>query len=300
MTTPQMTGRAWAELLLLALFWGGSFFSIAIALREMGPVTAVLHRVGWAAIVLWLIVWARGIPVPRSAALWGAFLMMGILNNVLPFTLMSWGQTRIESGLVSIFNAMTAPLGVLVAAMLLRDEPLSINRLAGVAIAFVGAAVVIGIDRLGSLDPRAIGQWAVLAGCLSYAFAGVWGKLHLRSVHPMVAAAGMLTGSSVVMIPTTLVMEGVPTLSLSGEVWAAIAYYALFATACAYLLYYRVLAMAGAGNLLLCTLVIPPIAVFLGWAFLAESLPATAFWGFGLIAVGLAVIDGRVLRQVRI
>ena len=294
---PDMSARAWAELGLLSLLWGGSFFSIAIALRELGPFTAVLHRVGWAALLLWLVVFARRLPVPGGWQIWTAFLVMGCLNNVIPFSLMTWGQTRIESGLVSIFNAMTAPLGVLVAALLLRDEPLSARRLAGVALAFLGACVVIGIDRLGSLDPRALGQWAVLGGTLSYAFAGVWGKLHLRGVAPEVAAAGMLTGSTLVMTPLVLWAEGVPSLSLSVEVWAAIGYYAVFATAGAYLLYYRVLGMAGAGNLLLCTLMIPPIAIFLGWAFLSERLSAEAFAGFALIALGLAVIDGRLIRR---
>ena len=295
--TPDMSGRAWVELSLLSLLWGGTFFSIAIALREMGPFTAVLHRVGWAALLLWLVVLARRLPIPFGWKIWAAFLVMGCLNNVIPFSLMTWGQTRIESGLVSIFNAMTAPLGVLVAAMILRDEPLSARRLAGVSLAFLGACVVIGIDGLGSLDPRALGQWAVLGGTLSYAFAGVWAKLHLRGVAPEVAAAGMLTGSTLTMIPLVLWIEGLPSLALSAEAWGAVAYYAIFATAGAYLLYYRVLAMAGASNLLLCTLLIPPVAIFLGWAFLDERLPPEAFAGFALIALGLVVIDGRLLRR---
>lgn len=296
----DMSGRAWVELGLLSTLWGGSFFSIAIALTEIGPFTAVLHRVGWAAVLLWAVVLVRGETLPRGWAIWGAFLGMGLLNNVIPFSLMTWGQTRIEIGLVSIFNTMTAPLGVLVAAMLLRDEPLTARRVSGVALAFLGACVVIGIDRLGALDPRALGQWAVLGGTLSYAFAGVWAKTFLRGVSPMVAAAGMLTGSTLVMAPTVWAVEGTPSLALSAGVWGAIAYYAIFATACAYLLYYRVLGMAGAGNLLLCTLLIPPIAIFLGWAFLDERLGAEAFAGFALIALGLLVIDGRILRAAGI
>lgn len=295
--TTDMSGRAWTELGLLSLLWGGSFFSIAIALREIGPFTVVLHRVGWAALLLWLIVLARGLPLPRAPMTWFAFLVMGCLNNVIPFSLMTWGQTQVESGLVSIFNAMTAPLGVLVAALLLHDEPLSRRRLAGVLIAFSGVCVIIGLEGLTTLDPRILGQWAVLGGALSYAFASSWAKVFLRGVNPLVAAAGMLTASTLVMTPTVLATEGVPTLVLSAEVWAAIGYYAIFATACAYLLYYRVLAMAGAGNLMLCTLLIPPIAILLGWAFLGERLTADAFAGFALIALGLMVIDGRLVRR---
>lgn len=294
---PTMSGRAWIELSLLSLLWGGSFFSIAIALREIGPFTVVLHRVGWAALLLWLIIAVRSYAVPRDWRIWGAFLVMGCLNNVIPFSLMTWGQLHVESGLVSIFNAMTAPLGVLVAAVLLSDERLNTNRLAGVLLAFLGACVVIGIDNLGTLDLRALGQWAVICGALSYAFAAVWAKTTLSGVEPLVAAAGMLTGSTLVMLPTASILEGVPMLALTGTTWAAIAYYAIFATAAAYLLYYRVLGMAGSGNLMLCTLLIPPVAIFLGWAFLKERLAPEAFIGFGLIAAGLIVIDGRILRR---
>ena len=192
-TAPAMSGRAWIELILLATLWGGSFFSIAIALREVGPMTAVLHRVGWAALLLWVIVRMRGLAVPGGWRIWGAFLVMGALNNVVPFGLMSWGQTHIESGLVSIFNAMTAPLGVLVASILFRDEPLTANRLIGVALGFLGVVVVIGFDKLAALDWRTLAQWAVLAGTLSYAFASSWAKAYLRGIDPMIAAAGMLT-----------------------------------------------------------------------------------------------------------
>ena len=297
MTGQTMSARAWAELLLLACIWGASFFSIAIALREIGPVTAVLHRVAWAAVLLWLVVLAMRLPVPRGWRLWGTFLVMGCLNNVVPFTFMSWGQTQIESGLVSIFNAMTAPLGVLVAALLLADERLTWPRLAGVLTAFAGAVVIIGPERIGAADPRALGQWAVLGGALSYALASSWAKLHLRGVPPIVAAAGMLTGSTAVMVPLVLLTEGVPSLELAAPTWAAIGYYAVLATAGAYLLYYRVLGMAGAGNLMLVTLLIPPVAVFLGWAYLGERLAPQAFAGFALIAVGLAILDGRLLRR---
>ena len=293
----QMSTRAWVELILLSTLWGASFFSIAIALREIGPVTAVLHRVGWAALLLWLVVLVRGYAIPRDPRMWGAFLVMGLLNNVIPFTLMSWGQTQIETGLVSIFNAMTAIFGVVVAALLLRDEPLGSRRLLGVVLAFAGVVVIKGVENLASLDLRTLGQYAVLAGALSYAFASVWAKVTLKGNPPEVSAAGMLTGSTLVMLPFSVWAEGVPSLALSIETWAAIGYYAIFATAVAYLLYYRVLAMAGAGNLMLCTLLIPPIAILLGWAYLGERLEPSVYAGFAMIAAGLVVIDGRLLQR---
>jgi drug/metabolite transporter (DMT)-like permease len=290
-TGTDLSTRAWVELLLLSAIWGGIFFSVAIAQREIGPITVVLHRVGWAAVLLWLVVAARG--------LWGAFLVMGCLNNVIPFTLMSWGQIHIGTGLTSIFNAMTAVFAGLVAALFLRDEPLSIRRFSGILLGFLGVVVIKGVDQLGDMDPQALGSYAVLTGALSYAFAGVWARRTMRGQPPEVAAAGMLTGSTVVMVPLVLATEGVPSLALSAPTWGAIGYYSVVATAGAYLLYYRVLAMAGAGSLLLCTLIIPPVAILLAVVFLGETLEPQALVGFALIAAGLAVIDGRLLRRWR-
>jgi drug/metabolite transporter (DMT)-like permease len=296
-TRTDLSTRAWVELFFLSLIWGGIFFSVAIALREIGPLTSVLHRVGWAALLLWLVVAARRLAVPRTARLWGAFLVMGCLNNVIPFTLMSWGQIQIGTGLTSIFNAMTAVFAVLVAALFLRDEPLSARRVGGIILGFLGVVVIKGVDKLGALDPQSLGAYAVLAGTLSYAFAGVWARRTMRGQPPEVAAAGMLTGSTVVMVPLVLMTEGVPSLDLSASTWGAIGYYSVIATAGAYLLYYRVLAMAGAGNLLLCTLIIPPVAILLAVVVLGETLQPQALAGFALIAVALAVIDGRLLRR---
>ena len=299
MTTQQksVSSRAWAELALLALIWGGSFLSIRIALDEIGPLTAVLHRTGWAMILLWGVVLLRRLPLPRRAGTWGAFLVMGCLNNVIPFGLMAWGQLHIATGLTSIFNAATAIFGVLVAAIFLADERLSPRKLTGVVLGFAGVVTAIGPENLTRLDLRSVAQLAVLGGTLSYALAGVWARKHLAGLHPVMAAAGMLTGSTLVMIPLVLGFEGVPSLALELRTWAAIGYYAVIATALAYLLYYRVLAMAGSGNLMLVTLMIPPVAITLGTLLRDESLAPQAYAGFGLLALGLVVLDGRLLPR---
>lgn len=298
-TGNKMSRRAWIELTMLALLWGGSFFSIAIALRELGPFWVVFHRVFWAALLLWSIALWRGCRPPRQIGIWGAFVVMGCLNNVIPFTLMSWGQTHIESGLVSVFNATTAIFGVVVAAIVFRDEPLSLRRLFGVCLGVSGVAIISGIDGLISLDPRSLGQIAVLCGALSYALASVWAKFSLGKLPPLIAAAGMLTGSSIVILPIAWFVEGAPRVNLNGDTWLAIGYFSIFATSIAYLLYYRILAMAGAGNLMLCTLMIPPVAILLGWMFLGERLTPQVYYGFGAIALGLLVIDGRLITWTR-
>lgn len=292
----SMSGRAWGELSLLALLWGGSFLSIRVALDEIGYVTSVAHRTFWAALLLWAVVLLARIKVPRSPRIWGAFLVMGLLNNVIPFSLMAWGQLHIESGLTSILNAATAVFGVIVAALVFQDERLGLRRLLGVALGVLGVATAIGLSNLARFDLRSLAQLAVLTGTVSYALAGAWARGTLGGLPPQLAAAGMLTGSSLVMVPAAIWLEGPPSFALRPETWAAIGYYALLATAVAYLLYYRVLAMAGSGNLLLCTLMIPPVAIVLGAVVRGEALLPQAFLGFAVLALGLLLLDGRVLR----
>lgn len=297
MTHDQKTvsNRAWSELTLLALLWGGSFLSVRIALDEIGPLTSVLHRCFWAMLVLWGVVALRRLPLPRNPRIWGAFLVMGALNNVIPFGLMAWGQLHIESGLTSIFNAATAIWGALIAALIFADERLTRRKLLGVALGFAGVALAIGPQNLTRIDLRSLAQLAVIAGTLSYALASCWARVSLSGLPPQVAAAGMLSGSTVIMIPLTLMTEGMPSLALQPATIAAIAYYALAATALAYLLYYRVLAMVGSGNLMLVTLLIPPVAITLGAWARDETLSPDALLGFGLLALGMVVLDGRML-----
>ncbi|RVT84214.1 DMT family transporter [Rhodobacteraceae bacterium CCMM004] len=289
----RLSPRAWTELCLLSLIWGASFLSIRIALDEIGVLTSVAHRVSWAAAILWVVIALRRLPIPRDLRIWGALAVMGLLNNVVPFTLMAWGQLHIETGLTSIFNAATAIFGVLVAAAVFPDERLTWRRAIGVGLGFAGVAVAIGLEALARFDIRSLAQLAVLAGTVSYALASAWARIRLGGLSPTVAAAGMLTASSLVMLPAAWVVEGPIRLDLETDTLLAIGYYAGVATALAYLLYYRVLAAAGAGNLMLTTLLIPPVAIVLGAWVRDESLAPTAYLGFVLLGAGLAVLSRR-------
>ncbi len=294
MTDQTLPLKTWGAIALLALIWGGSFLSIRVALDEVPVFTAMAHRVFWAAVALWGVAWARGVASPRRLRIWGAFLVMGLLNNVIPFTLMAWGQLHIESGLTAILNAATAIWGVLVAALVFSDERLTPQRLIGVCLGFLGVATAIGLNALAHFDARSMAQLAVIAGTISYALAGSWARATLKDQPPVMAAAGMLTGSALVLVPLAYIFDGPATFALAPVTWAAIAYYALAATALAYLLYYRILAAAGAGNLLLVTLLIPPVAIALGAAIRHEALAPQAFAGFALLALGLLILDGRL------
>ena len=255
MTTTQKTisSRAWLELFGLSLIWGASFLSIRIALDELGPLPAVAHRTGWAMLILWTYVIIRRFSIPNDPKVWGAFLVMGLLNNVIPFSLMAWGQLHIEPGLTSILNAATAVFGVLIAAIFFADERLTPQKSIGVTLGFFGGATAIGLSAFRDFDVRSLGQLAVIGGTISYAVAGVWARKKLGHLKPQVAAAGMLAGASIITIPAAWLIEGPIRLDLAPQTWAAIGYYAVIATAVAYLMYYRVLAMAGRGNLMLST-----------------------------------------------
>ncbi|WP_373636648.1 DMT family transporter [Yoonia sp. BS5-3] len=291
--------RAWAELIILSLIWGASFLSIRIALNEVGPLTAVAHRTVWAMLILWAYVFIVRLPLPTSPRIWGAFLIMGLLNNVIPFSLMAWGQLHIETGLTSILNAATAIFGVIAAALFFADERLTARKAIGVTLGFFGVATAIGLSALTQFDIRSLGQLAVIGGTISYALAGVWARKMLGGLTPQVAAAGMLTGASLITLPAAWIIEGPISMDLAPQTWVAIAYYAIIATAVAYLLYYRVLAMAGSGNLMLCTLLVAPVAIILGALVLGEALPLRAYTGFGLLALGLIILDGRLLKPIQ-
>lgn len=299
MTDNTIPFRAWIDLFFLAVLWGGSFLAIATALDEIGFLSSVAHRVLWAALILWVVVLWKRLPLPTDPRLWGAFLVMGCLNNVIPFSLMAWGQLSIESGLTAILNAATAIWAVIVAALVFADERLTLRRSFGVLLGFLGVAIAIGLQNLAAFDVRSLAQIAVIAGTLSYAFAGSWARLKLSGHPPLVAAAGMLTGSTLVMLPLAWIVEGPLPMNLAPATWTAIAYYAVASTALAYILYYRILAAAGAGNLLLVTLMIPPIAIVLGAWVRGETLSPNAYLGLALLAAGLLILDGRLGHALR-
>lgn len=294
----QMGAAEWALLAALALLWGGSFFFAKIALAELPPITLVLARVGLAAAALLAVIGAWRIPVPWSWHLARQFLVMGALNNVVPFALIFWGQRTIDTGLAAILNATTPIFTVLLAHVLTRDERLTRNRAAGVLFGLLGVAVLIGPHALAGFDLAAVSQLAIIAAAVSYGFAGIYGR-RFRGMPPIVPAAGMLTASTVMILPAALLLDRPWTLHVGHETWAAVAGLVLLSTALGYVIYFRILAAAGATNLLLVTLLIPVSALALGAMALGERLEWNAFAGMALIFLGLCAIDGRALRILR-
>ena len=219
---------------------------------------------------------------------------MGALNNAIPFSLIIWGQTQIESGLASILNGTTAMFGAVVAGLLLRDEPLTAKKIGGASLRIAGVAVIMGPSAFMDFNPSNLAQLAILGASLSYAFAGVWEKTTLAGQHLLMNAFGMLIGSALLMIPIVFTLDGPPNLELSVRVWSSLIGLAVLSTALAYVLYFAILVRAGSANLLLVTLLIPPFAIGLGVLFLGERIGSEACIGFAIIVLGFVVTDGRL------
>ncbi len=292
----------WGLLLTLSVLWGGSFFFVDVIVQSLPPLTIVLLRVGLAAIALNVVVIGAGQRMPRDGRLWRQFAAMGCLNNLVPFCLIVWGQIHIAGGLASILNATTPIFTVLAAHWLTADERLTAGRILGVVLGLAGVAVLTGVDRLIGVQTHSLAQAAVLGGAISYAVAGLYGRRfrHL-GVTPMQTATGQLTVSAALLLPVVLLVDRPWTLDapdIAGI--GAIAGLALLSTAMAYILYFRILATAGATNLLLVTLLIPVSAISLGAVFLGERLEWIHFAGMSLIGAGLLAIDGRLFARWRL
>lgn len=296
----KMTARSWAMLALLSFLWGCSYFLIEIAL-ELPVLLLVAVRVVLAALVLWAYVLLSGQRIPKRLSVWTAFLVMGLLNNVIPFSLIVWGQTEITSSLASILNATTPLFAVLIAAVWLHDEPVTPAKIVGVVIGFAGVAVMIGPGALGELGGEALAELAVVLAGLSYAAASAFGRrFHRLDLSPAVAAAGQVTMSSIVLGAIVLLTQDISAAADAGmKAWAAVVFMAVFSTAFAYLLYFRLLAAAGATNLMLVTFLIPATAILLGRFLLNERLSAFEIGGMLLIFFALVVIDGRLFTRSR-
>ncbi|MEL6420992.1 MAG: DMT family transporter [Pseudomonadota bacterium] len=298
MTPPaaQMSPFEIVLLIGLALVWGGSFVFAEVALEALPPLTVVLIRVGLGAITILAVVLALGKRLPTHAGDWGRLAVMSVLNNVIPFSLIVWGQTQITASLASILNAATPIFALLVAHVVTADERISANKMAGVLLGFAGVAILIGPAALFG-EATVLGQLAVLGAALSYGCAAAWGR-RLAGLEPMVVAAGQLTVSTLLMLPLAFLVERPLSYPMpAGEVIASLVALATLSTAFAYIMFFRILRGAGAINVSLVTLLVPVSAIGLGAVWLGEVLTVRQVVGAAIIAAALVVIDGRLLRR---
>lgn len=293
MPSRQLTLEDWLMLILLSLIWGGAFFFARIAVTEIPPFTLVLSRVLFAALALnLLLIWIRT-DVKHTMRLWGRFAIMGLFNNVIAFSLLFYGQKELGAGLASIVNAITPIWSLLIAHIVTHDEKLSPSKLLGVIAGFTGVGIMIGGAVFAGLGGAVLALVAVVGTTISYGLASVYGRI-FSEIPPLEAARGQLTMSTLMILPVVLIIDqpwqlDTPSIGTIGAVLAL----ALICTGFAYILYFRILASAGAVNISLVTLLVPVSAIFLGVVFLGEVLLSRHIIGLACILVGLAAIDGR-------
>jgi drug/metabolite transporter (DMT)-like permease len=295
-----MTIREWGLLALLSLLWGGSYFFVGVAIREIPPLTLVTLRVGLAAALLWAGAPLLGVALPRDGKAIAALTVLGLGNNALPFALITWGQTRLPGGLASILIASTPLFTVLAAHVLTAEEKLSGLKLFGTLAGMAGVAWLIGPDLLWGGTNKAWAELPVLAAAVCYALSAIYARrMPSLGLKPIDVAAGQATAATAFLAPLALAIDRPWTLAMPSDgAIASVLGIAAFSTALAFIVYFRILAGAGATNVLLVTLLTPASAVVLGALFLHERLAAEQFIGFAIIAIGLAFIDGRLPRAL--
>lgn len=300
MTSPSsrpMSAHDWLILGILSLLWGGSFLFGRVAVAELPPFTIVLCRVGGGALILAVAVRAMGLSLPRDAGLWGSFFVIALLSNVIPFSLIVYGQKQVGAGLASILNATTPLFALIVTHFMTEDEKLTRLRLAGVVGGFLGVTIMLGPSAVDGLSGPLLAQAAILGAAFAYGWA-VWYGRRLRKLNPILAALGQLTAATLVMLPLTAVADQPWTLALpSLPTLGSLAGLAALSTALAYVLYFRLLARVGAGNSSLVTFLIPPSALLMGILFLGERLTLWQVAGMLGIGLGLALVDGRLFAR---
>jgi drug/metabolite transporter (DMT)-like permease len=289
----SMTLPEWGTLVFLSVLWGGSFFFIEIGLRWLSPLTLVFARLGLAALALHVLLLALQIKLPNR---WGWYFVLGLFNNALPFSLMFWGQTQIGGSLASMLNATTPLFTVTLAHFMTRDERMTVNRLLGCVLGVVGVGVMVGAEAFSG-DGPILAYLAVLGAGLCYALAGIFGR-RVREVPPLALATGQLSAAALTVLPFALFIDR--PWNLGAPDWqpvAALAALALVSTSLAYVIYFRLLKVAGATNILLVTLLIPVSSTLLCVGLLDETLHWRQVAGMAVIALGLLLVDGRLFRR---
>lgn len=293
-----MRTQDWLLLVFLSVLWGATFFFIAVANPEVPPFTLVLARVGIAALVLVPLVFAVGLRLPSGFAAWRLFIVQAVINNVIPFTLVVYGQHRLASGLAAVLNA-TTPLFTLIVARLFAGEALAAGKVIGVLLGVAGVAVLMGPQAVTANMSSVIGMLCILGASLSYGFSALWMR-RIRHIPPLVSSAAQLTCSTALLLPMAAFIDRFWLLPVPGlPVVGAVLGLAVFSTALAYIVFFRISASAGPSNVMLVTLLIPVTATALGVLVLEETLTINQIAGALIIASGLIVIDGRLLARFR-
>ena len=291
----------WLLLFLLSIIWGGSYFFAKIALKEITPMNLVFLRVLLASLTLYVIIKAMRKHIPKDLTLWKSFFAMGLINNIIPFSLLFWGQTHINSSLASIFNSTVPIFTIVIAHYFTQDERISKNKIFGIILGFIGVVIMFVADMQSENN-----FWEILAmlscvvAALSDGIATVYGRrFHAMKVEPLVVAFGQVTASSIILIPVIMMSsELLHIKTLATTTILSVFALAIISSALAYVIYFRILAKGGATNISLVVLLIPVSAIALGVMFLDEHVKTSHIIGMITIFIGLIAIDGRLLKFI--
>ena len=299
--TIRMAPADWLWIALLSVIWGGSFIFIELARTGCRTFTIVGIRlcIGAVLLVVWLIASGRFPIVTRERIV--ALALMGLFNNAVPFSLLTWSQTELSAGLASIFNAMTPLFTILVAHLWTSDDRITPSRLFALIAGFAGVVVLMGGESLSELGSNLSAQLAALSSGIFYAIAGVYGRRVSRlGISADAAAAGQCIAAFVLVVPLALFFDRPWTQAAPSAIaWGGILALAVLSTTLAYLIFFKVLARSGATNAALVTFLVPISAILMATTFLGERMTMTQLAGMALIFAGLAVADGRLAAFLR-
>ena len=295
-----MNNKTWLLVILLGFIWGSSFLFTEILLNYINPVLIVFFRVSLASIILIIyVLFFTNLKFNLSKEILLIFFTMGLLNNVIPFLLIAYAQETITGGLASILNANTSFFTIFLASLFLKDEKLTNYRLLGIIIGIIGVVVIVGFENLSELKNYNFGIVLMLFSCLSYSFAGIFAKTKLTNIHPTISATGMLSMSTIILFPFIIIYNGDELININSTVLYYSCMFAFICTVLAYFLYFKILETNGAGNLLICTIIIPPSSILLNAFFINEIIKIYELIGLIIITLGLIILDGRIINYIK-
>ena len=295
-----MNNKTWLLVILLGFIWGSSFLFTEILLNYINPVLIVFFRVSLASIILIIYVFFfTNLKFNFSKEILLTFFTMGLLNNVIPFLLIAFAQETITGGLASILNANTSFFTIFLASLFLKDEKLTNYRLLGIIIGIIGVVVIVGFENLSEFKNYNFGIVLMLFSCLSYSFAGIFAKTKLTNIHPTISATGMLSMSTIILFPFIIIYNGNELININSKVLYYSCMFAFICSVLAYFLYFKILETNGAGNLLICTIIIPPSSILLNAFFINEIIKIYELIGLIIITLGLIILDGRIINYIK-
>ena len=293
-----MANKDWLLVSLLGLFWGSSFFFVEVLLKYLSPFMIVYLRVCIASIFLILFICIKSVKFQFTFNNFLNLSIMSLLNNIFPFLLITFGQQTTTGGLASILNANTSFVAIILASLFLPFERLNLNRVVGISIGILGVVIAIGYQNIFQLKNDDLGKYLIIIATVSYGFAGVWGKLRLHNLSPIIAATGMLTVSTIILTPYAIINHLEEIYSLNFYIFKYAFIFAIICSVFAYFLYFKILESAGAGNLSICTIIIPPSSIFLNAFFLDQNITTNEYLGLVVIVLGLIILDGRLFKKI--